>query len=220
MRVYRFRIAPEIATFSVAHATDGDWQSWQRLEEALKRLLADATGSYLCQMPTERLFCASATQCAYAREQLSAEIGDAVRVGPVHAGYRETVSGVASAEARYVHQTGCPGHFAIVMLRIEPLAGSDEILCENEIAPITAQQALDQAQYDTIPGKWIPAVFKGIEQAAHSSPIYGYPVAGARVVLAGGRYHPVDSRALSFQIAAARAFTDALQHAGTTLVAL
>src|SRR5579883_1988143 len=136
MRVYRFRIAPEIATFSVAHATDGDWQSWQRLEEALKRLLADATGSYLCQMPTERLFCASATQCAYAREQLSAEIGDAVRVGPVHAGYRETVSGVASAEARYVHQTGCPGHFAIVMLRIEPLAGSDEILCENEIAPL------------------------------------------------------------------------------------
>ena len=219
MRAYRFRIAPEIATLSVAEAADGDWQGWQLLEDVFRRLVADAAGSYLCQTPNARLFCASTTQCACARAQLIAELGDAVCVGQVRASYRETVSSVASAEARYVRQTGCPGHFAIVALRVEPLVDSDEILCENAIAPITEQQALDEAKYDTIPDEWISAVFVGIEQTAHSGPAYGYPVAGVRVVLTGGRYHPVDSRALSFEVAAALAFTEALQRAGTTLIA-
>ena len=69
-----------------------------------------------------------------------------------------------------------------------------------------------------IPKEYIPAVGAGIEEAAKSGILAGFPVLGVKATVYDGSYHEVDSNEMAFKIAGSMAFKEAMQKAGAILL--
>ncbi|MCL5886245.1 MAG: elongation factor G, partial [Actinobacteria bacterium] len=76
----------------------------------------------------------------------------------------------------------------------------------------------DKVVGGAIPKQYIPAVQKGIEESMMQGGVYGYPVVDVHVICYDGKYHPVDSSELSFKMAGALAFREALANAGPVML--
>jgi len=120
--------------------------------------------------------------------------------------YRETIRGRADVEGRHKKQTGGHGQFGVCRIKMEPLPRGGEFEFVNDIFG------------GAIPRNFIPAVEKGIKDAAARGYLAGYPVVDFRVVLYDGSYHDVDSNDLSFQLAGRLAFRKAMEQAKPTLL--
>jgi elongation factor G len=120
--------------------------------------------------------------------------------------YLETIRQPAKAHARHKKQTGGRGQFADCHIEIEPIEGGEGFEFVNAI------------KGGVIPGGFIPAVEKGVQESMASGVIAGYPVKGVRVKLFDGKFHPVDSSEHAFKIAGSMAFKDAMQQAGPVLL--
>lgn len=120
--------------------------------------------------------------------------------------YRETVRGTADVQGRHKKQTGGHGQFGDCWIRMEPLPRGGKFEFVNEIFG------------GAIPKNYIPAVEKGILEAAEKGFLAGYPMVDFRVVLYDGSYHDVDSSELSFKLAARKAFKNAMQEAKPALL--
>ena len=110
-------------------------------------------------------------------------------VGRPRVAYRETVTGRARAEGRFVRQTGGHGQYGHVWMEIEPLGRGGGIQFENLI------------RGGAIPTEFISSVEQGAREAMASGPLSGFPVVDAKMTLIDGSYHEVDSSKMSFQIA-------------------
>ncbi|HXE91949.1 MAG TPA: elongation factor G [Terriglobales bacterium] len=120
--------------------------------------------------------------------------------------YRETIRGKADAHGRHKKQTGGHGQFGDCKIKMEPLPRGGKFEFVNEIFG------------GAIPKNFIPAVEKGIIEAAERGYLAGYPVVDFRVILYDGSYHDVDSNELSFKIAGRLAFRKAMEQAKPTLL--
>jgi elongation factor G len=120
--------------------------------------------------------------------------------------YRETIRGRADVEGRHKKQTGGHGQFGVCRIKMEPLPRGGQFEFVNDIFG------------GAIPRNFIPAVEKGIKDAAARGYLAGYPVVDFRVVLYDGSYHEVDSNDLSFQLAGRLAFRKAMEQAKPTLL--
>ncbi len=120
--------------------------------------------------------------------------------------YRETIRGKADVQGRHKKQTGGHGQFGDCWIRMEPLPRGAKFEFANEIFG------------GSIPKNYIPAVEKGIIEAAANGFLAGFPMVDFRVVLYDGSYHDVDSSELSFKLAARKAFKNAMQEAKPTLL--
>ena len=70
----------------------------------------------------------------------------------------------------------------------------------------------------TVPREYIPAVEKGVKEAAESGVLAGYPVVDLKVTLFDGSFHEVDSNEMAFKLAASMAFKEGVQKAGPVLL--
>jgi elongation factor G len=120
--------------------------------------------------------------------------------------YRETIRGKADVQGRHKKQTGGHGQFGDCWIKMEPLTRGGNFEFVNEIFG------------GSIPKNYIPAVEKGIIEAAANGYLAGYPVVDFRVILYDGSYHDVDSSELAFKLAARKAFKAAMQEAKPTLL--
>jgi elongation factor G len=120
--------------------------------------------------------------------------------------YRETIRGRADVQGRHKKQTGGHGQYGDCKIKMEPLARGGEFEFVNDIFG------------GAIPRNFIPAVEKGIKDAAARGYLAGYPVVDFKVVLYDGSYHDVDSNDLSFQMAGRIAFKKAMEVAKPTLL--
>jgi elongation factor G len=122
--------------------------------------------------------------------------------------YRETIRGKADVQGRHKKQTGGHGQYGDCKIKMEPLPRGSEVEFEfvNDIFG------------GAIPRNYIPAVEKGIKDAAARGYLAGYPVVNFRVSLYDGSYHDVDSNDLSFQMAGRIAFRKAMEAAKPTLL--
>jgi elongation factor G len=120
--------------------------------------------------------------------------------------YRETIRGKADVQGRHKKQTGGHGQYGDCKIKMEPLPRGGEFEFVNDIFG------------GAIPKNFIPAVEKGIKDAAGRGYLAGYPVVDFRVVLYDGSYHDVDSNDLSFQMAGRIAFKKAMEIAKPTLL--
>ena len=120
--------------------------------------------------------------------------------------YRETIRGKADVQGRHKKQTGGHGQYGDCKIKMEPLPRDNEFEFVNDIFG------------GAIPRNFIPAVEKGIKDAAARGYLAGYPVVNFRVILYDGSYHDVDSNDLSFQMAGRIAFKKAMELAKPTLL--
>ncbi|OFW10617.1 MAG: translation elongation factor G [Acidobacteria bacterium RIFCSPLOWO2_12_FULL_59_11] len=120
--------------------------------------------------------------------------------------YRETIRGIADVQGRYKKQTGGHGQYGDCKIRMEPLPRGGKFEFLNEIFG------------GAIPKNYIPAVEKGIVDAAQKGFLAGYPVVDFRVALYDGSYHDVDSSELAFKIAGSMAFKKAMEQASPVLL--
>lgn len=140
-------------------------------------------------------------QLEVALETLRTRHGVAVQVGRPQVAYRETPT--RAAEVHHVHrkQTGGPGQYAEVRLRVEPLARGDGVRFDSRIVG------------GAIPREFIPAVEAGIRRAAQAGVVGGFPCVDFQATLLDGGFHERDSSAMVFELAAAaaarQAFADA-----------
>ncbi len=120
--------------------------------------------------------------------------------------YRETLTRRADGRARYKKQTGGRGQFGDCSLRLAPAARGD------------GYSFVDATKGGVIPGKYIPSVDRGIQEAAAKGVLAGYPVVDFSAEVYDGSYHPVDSSDIAFKIAGSMAFHDVARDAGPKLL--
>jgi len=120
--------------------------------------------------------------------------------------YRETIRGKADVQGRHKKQTGGHGQYGDCKIKMEPLPRGGEFEFVNDIFG------------GAIPKNYIPAIEKGIKDAAARGYLAGYPVVDFRVVLYDGSYHDVDSNDMSFQMAGRIAFRKAMEAAKPTIL--
>jgi len=120
--------------------------------------------------------------------------------------YRETIRGRADAQGRHKKQSGGHGQFGDCKIKMEPMPRGGGFEFENDIFG------------GAIPKNFIPAVEKGIVEAAARGYLAGYPVVDFKVTLYDGSYHDVDSNELSFKTAGRLAFKKAMEQAKPCLL--
>ena len=139
-------------------------------------------------------------------ERMKERYGAEVKLKPPRVPYLETIRSGARAHARYKKQTGGRGQFADCHVELEPLT------------PGAGFEFVNAIKGGVIPGGFIPAVEKGIQEAMQSGVVAGYPVEDLRVRLYDGQHHSVDSSEMAFKIAGSMAFKDAMQNAQPVLM--
>ncbi|MGB7874758.1 MAG: elongation factor G [Anaerolineales bacterium] len=128
-------------------------------------------------------------------------------VGRPRVAYRESITRpVEKLSHKYVKQSGGRGQYGHVVISLEPGERGSGILFENKIFG------------GSIPKEYIPAVEKGIREAADSGVLAGYPVVDMKIALTDGSYHEVDSSEMAFKIAASMAFKEGVQKGGPVLL--
>jgi elongation factor G len=108
--------------------------------------------------------------------------------------YQETIRGHAKAHGRHKKQTGGRGQFGDCWIRMAPTKRGEGYVFDDQIVG------------GVIPSKFIPAVDKGIQEAAVRGVLAGAPMVDFRVELFDGSYHSVDSNEMSFKMAGILAF--------------
>ena len=119
--------------------------------------------------------------------------------------YRETVTGRGEGHYKHKKQTGGHGQYGEVYLRIMPKAEGEEGFVDSTVG-------------GSIPGNFMPAVQKGVNEGLSKGAIAGYPVQNVKVEVYDGSFHPVDSSEVAFKIAASRAFREAMSQAKPSLL--
>ncbi len=120
--------------------------------------------------------------------------------------YRETIKGKGDARYRHKKQSGGAGQFAEVALRVEPLPRNSGFEFTNAVVG------------GTIPTQFIPSCEKGVRSALDKGILGRFQVVDVRATVYDGKDHPVDSKDIAFQTAAAHAFTEAMQGAQPVLL--
>jgi elongation factor G len=120
--------------------------------------------------------------------------------------YRETIRGKADVQGRHKKQSGGHGQYGDCKIKMEPNERGKGFEFVNDIFG------------GSIPKNYIPAVEKGIVEAAQRGFLAGFPVVDFRVILYDGSYHDVDSNELSFKTAGRIAFKKAMEQAKPTLL--
>jgi elongation factor G len=128
-------------------------------------------------------------------KRLKQKFGVEVDLAEPRVPYRETIKAVAKdAEYKHKKQTGGHGQYGHVHLRLEPLKRGQGF------------EFVDEIVGGVVPGKFIPAVEKGVVESMKEGVLAGYPVVDVRVALHYGSYHDVDSSEMAFKIAGSQAF--------------
>ncbi len=120
--------------------------------------------------------------------------------------YRETIRGMADVQGRHKKQSGGHGQFGDCKVKIEPLGRGEQF------------QFVNATFGGSVPRQYVPAVEKGIQEAAAHGWLAGYPMVDFKVTLYDGSYHEVDSNEMSFKMAGRKAFKAAMAIAKPALL--
>jgi elongation factor G len=139
-------------------------------------------------------------------DRLLREFKVGANVGKPQVAYRETIRQKATAEGKYVRQSGGRGQYGHVYINIEPLVPGSNFEFVNKVVG------------GSIPREYISAVEKGVKEALENGIMAGYPVVDIKVTLFDGSYHEVDSSEMAFKIAGSMAFKNAASKAKPVLL--
>jgi len=138
-------------------------------------------------------------------DRLKHEFGMEVEIGEPSVAYRETITAEADYDYRHAKQSGGKGQFAQTYMRIEPNSGN-------------GYEFINRIKGGNIPAEYVPSVDKGIKKTLDKGILAGFPVVDVKVVLLDGKYHPVDSSDMAFQICGSICFKHAFNKANPILM--
>ncbi|MBG0858816.1 MAG: elongation factor G [Bacteroidales bacterium] len=128
-------------------------------------------------------------------DRLRREFNVECNQGPPQVAYKEAITTSAEFREVFKKQTGGKGKFADITIELMP--------ADNGLRGL---QFMNEIKGGNIPKEFIPSIEKGFREAMSNGPLAGFPLESLKVILKDGSFHPVDSDALSFEIAAKQAF--------------
>ncbi|MEA4838246.1 MAG: elongation factor G, partial [Rhodospirillaceae bacterium] len=139
-------------------------------------------------------------------DRIRTEFGVEGVMGKPQVAYRETIT--KSVEHVYTHkkQTGGSGQFAEVKIIFEPLERGQGFIFE------------DKTVGGSVPKEYVPSVNKGLELQKEDGVLAGFPTVDFKATLVDGKYHDVDSNALTFEIAAKACFREGMKRCSPILL--
>lgn len=143
-------------------------------------------------------------------DRMQREFNVGANVGKPQVAYRETVTGSADVDNKYVKQTGGKGQYGHVKIKLKHLEPVDpDAKVSKNVTREDHFEFINNIKGGVIPQEYIPAVEKGIRESLHRGILAGYPIVDVSVDLYDGSYHDVDSSEIAFKIAASQAFQEA-----------
>lgn len=141
-------------------------------------------------------------------DRMKREFNVEANVGKPQVAYRETIrETVKDIQGKHAKQSGGRGQYGDVVIDLYPLEPGG-----------VGYEFVNDIKGGVIPGEYIPAVDKGIQEQLKSGPLAGYPVVDLGVRLHYGSYHDVDSSELAFKLAASIAFKEGFKRAKPVLL--
>ncbi|KQC32925.1 elongation factor G [Nonlabens sp. YIK11] len=145
-------------------------------------------------------------------DRLRREFKVEVNQGAPQVEYKEAITRSADHRETYKKQSGGRGKFGDIVFTMEP-AHED---AEGKVAE--GLQFINEIKGGNIPKEFIPAIEKGFREAMNNGPLAGFEMDSMRVTLKDGSFHPVDSDALSFELAARMGYKAASKAAGAVIL--
>jgi elongation factor G len=190
---------------SIAYAVSAkSRQDEDRMSNAIARILEEDPALRFYRDPATQEFLLAGSGQQHVEivvSRLKKRYGVEVALSAPKIPYRETIRGNADVQGRHKKQTGGHGQFGDCWIRMEPLPRGGKFEFENDVFG------------GSIPRNFIPAVEKGIVEAAAKGYLAGFPVVDFKVTVYDGSYHDVDSSEMAFKLAARKAFKAAMEKA-------
>lgn len=140
------------------------------------------------------------------RDRMVREFGVEANAGAPQVAYREAIVRNASADTKFVRQSGGRGQYGHCVINLTARERGHGITVENKVVG------------GSIPKEYIKPVEEGIRGAAATGVLAGYPLTDFHVEIVDGSYHPVDSSEMAFKIAGSMALKEAAKKAGVILL--
>ena len=141
-------------------------------------------------------------------DRLLREYNVEANVGAPQVAYKETFTKPVDVESKYVKQSGGKGQYGHCKVKFEPMDANAE----------KTYEFVNAVTGGAIPKEFIAPIDEGIQEAAKSGILGGYPVLGVKATVYDGSYHEVDSSEMAFHIAGSLAFKDAMNKGGAVLL--
>jgi len=139
-------------------------------------------------------------------DRMKREFGVEATIGRPRVSYKETITGSAEGEGKYIRQSGGRGQYGHAKIKIRPLERGKGFLFINQI------------KGGVIPQEFISPIEKGVKEALDRGIVAGYPMVDVEVTLYDGSYHEVDSSEAAFKIAGSLALQEAAKAAKPVLL--
>jgi elongation factor G len=154
-------------------------------------------------------------------DRMKREFSVEANVGKPQVAYRETITGNAEAEGKYIKQSGGRGNYGHVKIKVKPMA----ILTKEELEKLPKNikrsagfEFINNIKGGVIPQEYIPACEKGFREGLDRGVLAGFKLVNISVDLWDGSYHEVDSNEMAFKIAASMAVQDACRRANPVIL--
>jgi len=140
-------------------------------------------------------------------DRLRREFKVEVNQGQPQVEYKEALTQKADHREVYKKQTGGRGKFADIVFTIEPVEEGK-----------TGLEFVNEVKGGNVPKEYIPSVEKGFKEAMKNGPLAGFEMDSMKVTLKDGSFHPVDSDALSFELAAKLGYKESARAAKAVIL--
>jgi elongation factor G len=129
-----------------------------------------------------------------------------VKVGKQQVSYRESITGKARVEGKFIRQTGGKGNYGHVVIELEPNEPGKGYVFTNALPAGSPVKP------------FVPSIKQGVKEAMLGGAFAGYEIIDIKVTLLNGTVHEVDSTELAYKIAAAQALRDGVLKANPVLM--
>jgi elongation factor G len=147
-------------------------------------------------------------------DRMKREFGVEATVGKPQVAYKETITGEAEKEEKYIKQSGGKGQYGHVLIKIKPMEKLEEgAKIPKNVSRYDDFEFINSIKGGVIPNEFIPAVEKGVKESMERGILAGYKVVNVSCELTFGSYHDVDSSEIAYKVAASMAFQDAAKRA-------
>ncbi len=152
-------------------------------------------------------------------DRMKREFNVGANVGKPQVAYKETITGEAEVEHKYIKQSGGKGQYGHVVIKVKPLQPVDpEAKVKKNVTREAHFEFTNLIKGGAIPQEYIPAVEDGVREGMERGVVAGFELVDISCELIHGSYHEVDSSEMAFKLAGSMALQEAARRAKPVLL--